>query len=117
MKRLILIIFLLFPLTVFGIQNPFGNCDQPKPETKYFLLDPVQGIDYIFKVVGSQVKQVGVINYFKFSIIHLKSSLKVKSTETAGAETDPPDQRRIELDDMIREAWPQIGRLKYFKKD
>jgi hypothetical protein len=113
MKRLILILFLLVPMTVSAISF---NCKDPKPTKKYYFLDPVQGIDYVFLSVGSEIKQVGVINYFNFSITHLKSSLAVKSTETAGADSDPPDQRRIELDDMIREIWPKVDRIKYYKK-
>ena len=113
MKRLILILFLLIPLTGFSLS---WNCKDPVLVEKYILLDPVQGIDFVFSILGSEIKQVGVINYFEFSIVHLKNSLRVKSTQTAGEETDPPDQRRKYLDEMIRESWPGVGRLKYFEK-
>ena len=113
MKKLILILFLLIPLTAFSLS--FGCKDKPKE--KFFLIDPDKGVDYVFSVKESRIKQVGVIDYFTFSIIHLKPSLKVKTTEIAGEKTDSPSQRRIELDAMIRETWPKVGRIKYFKKE
>ncbi len=116
MKKLILIILLLIPLTAFGLQNPFSTCEKPKLVEKYTLIDPVEGIDYVFAIKGSVIRQVGVINYFTFEITHLKKSLRVKSTQTAGSETDPPDQRRKHLDDMIRENWPGVGRIQYYKQ-
>lgn len=115
MKKLILILFLVIPLTAFAIQNPFGNCDKPKIETKYTLIDPVEGIDYVFSIKGSTIRQVGVINYYIFEITHLKKSMRVESTQTAGSDSDPPDQRRKMLDDMIRENWPGVGRIQYYK--
>ena len=115
MKKLILILFLIIPLTALAIQNPFGSCDKPEVVTKYTLIDPIEGIDYVFALSGSEIRQVGVINYFTFEITYLKKSLRVKSTQQAGSESDPPDQRRKELDDMIRESWPGVGRIQYYK--
>jgi len=114
LKNLILIILLLVPLTVYGLS--FG-CDKPKTVTKYTLIDPIEGIDYVFAIRGSEIYQVGVINYYIFEITHLKKSLRVESTQTAGSDADPPDQRRKLLDDMIRENWPGVGRIQYYKKN
>lgn len=113
MKKLILIFLLLIPFSAFSLS---WNCKDKKSEESYFLLDPVQGIDYVFKIKDANIKQVGVINYFDFTVTHLKSSLRVKSTQTAGEDSDAPDQRRIELDELIRKSWPKVGRVKYYRK-
>ena len=114
MKKLLLIILLLIPVNLCALS--FGCKESPPPIEKYTLIDPMEGIDYVFAIKGSKIRQVGVINYFNFSITYLKKSLRKKSELTAGEESDPPDQRRKELDNMIRESWPGVDRVQYYIK-
>ena len=110
MKKLILIVLLLVPLTAFGVSF---NCKRPpKPKVMYYLLDPAPNVDLVFKIVGSRIRHVAEIYYLTYEIKFLEG---INSMRTFGEAGDDPTDRRKALDDAIRTGWPGVTRLKVGK--
>ncbi len=112
--KILLIILLLFPLTVFGWfgkDEPEEVKEQPpaKPQTCYFALHvsgKEQRVFYVYKYPCGVVSQVGIIDEAKQKIFSVESLKIVDAYEYFG---------QSKYTEYLDKTWPNLEALEIYK--
>ncbi len=85
------------------------------PKEKYWTLDPVRNVYYVFAILDGQIQQVGIVDFTEYKIIHLKKNLRPKSTWNAEGETI--NEKRENIEQEFMKLWPDSQEIKYYQAE